>query len=339
MRSRPLRKWALYGLLLLAGLVLPFATGRLATQLMTTYLIFSLVAVGFDLIFGYTGILSLGQFAFFGIGAYSAALGLTRFADAGPVTLPLIFLAAVGLPALVGLVTAYVFFSAKLDELFVLVTIALALVAEKYALSQTALLGGVNGMILPYWVVPTNPTAFFYVVLAIVAVVYAICRWIVAAPFGKVLLAIKESEQRTRYLGYNTTAYKVTIYALAAAISGLSGALYAIARGFVAPTFLGFNLSFDAVVWAAIGGLGTIYGPILGTLAVSWAKFYLSGVLLEFWVLVVGALFIVAVLFFPEGFAGIGRRLGARRTVAAQRRGKDVITNEEGVCDAQVRDQ
>ncbi len=309
----PWGRRVLYALLLVFGLGLPFAAGKLTTGLMSTYLIFSLVAVGVDLTFGFAGILSLGQSAFFGIGAYTVALVLTRVAGENPAALLPAFLLSVCFSAFVALVVSYAFFRAHLDELFVLVTITLALVGEKYALSQTPLLGGVNGMILPYWVVPSNPTVFYYIVLAVVAAIYFACRWITASPFGKVLLAIKESEQRTRYLGYDTTAYKTTIFSFAAAISGLAGALYAVARGFVAPPYLSFSLSFDAVVWAAIGGLGTIYGPVLGTLVVSWAKFYLSGMLLEFWILVVGVLFIGSVLFLPEGFAGIGRRWGTRK--------------------------
>ncbi len=315
-KSRSYGRWVALGGGLVVCLVLPLITGRLVTELLSTYLIFSLVAVSLDLIWGYAGILSIGQFAFFGIGAYSAALLTKYFAEAGPACYPLVFMAATGLPALIGLALAYVFFSARLDELFVLVTIAFTIIAEKVAVNQTELLGGLNGIILPYWVVPMNKAVFFYVLAAVMVAVYALAHRVVASPFGKVLRAIKDSEKRTQYLGYNTTMYKVMIYGLAAAVSGLAGGLYAILSGFVSPPLLGFGLSFDAVVWAALGGLGTLYGPILGTLIVSWAKFYLSGALLDYWLLVVGFLFIIVVIFFPEGFAGMARALGGRGRAA-----------------------
>lgn len=312
LRKKGLRRWAVYGAGGLVCLALPLVTGRLVTELLSTYLTFALVALSLDLIWGYTGILSIGQFAFFGIGAYAAALITKHFAETGPACYPLVFLAAIGLPALLGLALAYVFFSVKLDELFVLVTIALAIIAEKMAVNQTELLGGLNGIILPYWVVPMNKALFFYLLVAVIFLIYVLCRLVVGSPFGKVLLAIKDSDKRTQYLGYDTKAYKVAVYGLAAAIAGLGGGLYAVLSGFVSPPLLGFGLSFDAVVWAALGGLGTLYGPILGTLIVSWAKFYLSGVLLDYWLLVVGFLFIVVVIFFPGGFAGMARSLKER---------------------------
>lgn len=309
-------RWVIMGAGALVCLALPFITGRLVTELLTTYLIFSLVALSLDLIWGYTGILSIGQFAFFGAGAYAAALVVRGLADMGTASYPLAFLAAVGIPGILGLVVALIFFSVNLDELFVLVTIALAIISEKIVINQTELLGGLNGLILPYWVVPMNKAALFYLVVGVVVLVYLLCRTVVESPFGKVLRAIKDSEKRTQYLGYNTRLYKVSVYGLAAAIAGLGGFLYAILSGFVAPPLLGFALSFDSVVWAAIGGLGTLYGPVAGTLLVSWAKFYLSGVLLEYWLLAVGFLFIVAVIYFPEGFAGVTRGLSVRLGLA-----------------------
>jgi len=291
---------------------LPFVAGRLVTELLSTYLIFSLVALSLDLIWGYAGVLSIGQFVFFGIGAYSAAMITTRLTSAGAWSLPMGYAAAVALPALLALGLAYVFFTVKLDELFVLVTIAVAIIAEKVAVSQTELLGGLNGIILPNWVVPLNKAVFFYALVAVIVGVYSLSRFVVNSPFGRVLLGIRDSEKRTQHLGYDTRAYKAAVYTLAAAIAGLAGGLYANLNGFVSPSLLGFSMSFDAVVWAALGGLGTLYGPILGTLLVSWAKFYLSGVLLDYWILVVGLLFIITVIFFPEGFAGMFRNLRIR---------------------------
>jgi len=317
-------RWVVPALALAAALVLPLLVGSLATELLSTYLTFSLVALSLDLIWGYTGILSIGQFAFFGLGAYTVALVTTHLSTPGVPVLGLGYVLAIIVSAAIGCALALIFFSAKLDELFVLVTIAVAIILEKVATSETELLGGLNGIILPYWVVPTNKTLFFYVLVIVIAVVYLLCRKVVGSPFGKVLLGIRDSEKRAQYLGYDTRAFKVIVYTGAAAIAGLGGALYANLGGFVSPPILGFAISFDAVVWTAIGGLGTLWGPIAGTLIVSWAKFYLSGVLLHYWILVVGLLFMVVVIFFPEGFAGMSRTLRACRR-------RDPRTLKEGV--------
>lgn len=305
-----LKTWLLFITIVLLA-VFPLAGGKFGTHLLTTYLIFSLTALSLDLIWGYTGILSIGHFAFFGIGAYSTALILTHV-DAGLLSLALGALTGIVLSFLFGFVVAFVFFSLKLGELFVLVTISLAIIFEKIAVNQTNTLGGINGITLPYWVVPENKPLFYYLVLAIVAISYLLLRQVVSSPFGKVLLAIKDSETRAEYLGYEPRMFKTVVFALSAAVAALGGVLYAIYTGFVSPPLLGFTMSFDAVIWTALGGLGTLLGPIVGTFAVGFAQFYISGILLDYWILVIGLLFIIVVLFFPGGLARLGQVLLTR---------------------------
>jgi branched-chain amino acid transport system permease protein len=296
---------AALGLLALA----PLALSPLRVELLATFLTFGLVALSLDLIWGFAGILSMGQFAFFGIGAYGVALVSNELVDLGRLALLLGVLAGMAAAVLLAVLLAYAFFSTRLGELFVLVTIALAIILERVVVNQTELLGGINGILLPYWAVPTNVDLYYILVLAVVAVVFTATALVVRSPVGRVLRAIKGSEQRAQFLGYDTKWYKVGAFGAAAGIAALGGGLYAILTGFVFPGLVGFEYSFDAVVWTVFGGIGTLYGPILGTLVVNFAKFYASDVLLDYWLLVVGFLFIAIVVFFPDGLVGIGRAL------------------------------
>src|SRR4029453_5291308 len=173
---------------------------------------------------------------------------------------------------LVGTLLAAIFFALRLRELFVLVTIAFAVVAEKLAVGETDFLGGINGISMPYWVVPEDMTGYFRIVVVTVAATLAGCYGLSRLPFGRVLLAIRDSEPRAEALGYRTGAIKVVVFGLGSAIAGLGGGLYAILTGFVSPSLLGFEPSFDAVVWMMFGGIGTLWGPILGVLALNFVK-------------------------------------------------------------------
>jgi branched-chain amino acid transport system permease protein len=306
--------------------VAPAVLGEFQIELLATYLIFSLVAIGLDLIWGYTGIISIGQFAFFGMGGYCMAL-ITTHVDVAPVAVGIA--AAIVLTALSAAALAFLFFSIGLDDLFVLVTIAVSVILTTLATTQTKLLGGNNGLSVPDAFVPFDIPAFYLVVVAVVMLVYIGSAALVSSRVGTVLRAIRESEERVAYLGYNTKAYKVGVFALSAGMTGLAGALYALLKGFVTPDQLGFGLSFDAIVWVVVGGLGTLWGPVVGTLLVNFAEFYFSEALVSAWLLVVGVLFILAVTFFPDGLAGALKR--GLSHVAWRRRGlKPIPVPEEG---------
>ena len=315
-----MKRGGLYALIGAISILLPLLTGKFSTHLLTTYLIYSLVALSLDVMWGYTGILSIGHFAFFGVGAYAASLILTRV-PAGVPGLALAALGGVGLATVFAFVVAMIFFTLRLGDLFVLVTISLAIVLEKIAVDQTQLLGGINGITLPYWVVPENKILFFYLMVGVVLVLYLLLRRVVDSPFGKVLAAIKDQERRAQYLGYDTRTFKAVVFAMSAGVAGLAGVLHAVYTGFVSPPLFGFSLSFDAVIWTAIGGLGTLFGPIVGTFVVGLAQFYISGLLLDYWILVIGLLFIIVVIFLPRGLTGIGMavagRIGLRQPVPA----------------------
>jgi len=288
--------------------LIPQLLGTFHLELLSTYLLFALVALGLGLVWGYCGVLSIGHFLFFGAGAYVVALATTHLGGLSVGYLPLLVLGALLLAGLLGFLISYISFSLNLGELFVLVTISLAIVGEKVAMDQVKLFGGINGIILPYWVVPSDMRGFFQITVVVVTLVCLLLWLLTQSPFGKTMLAIKDTERRVQFLGYNTNLVKAIAFAISAAIAGLGGGLYAILTGFVSPTLLGFIHSFDAVVWVVVGGLGTVLGPLVGTIVVNIAKFYLSGFLLKYWILAIGLFFVLIVLFIPQGITGMALR-------------------------------
>jgi len=284
--------------------VLPLVLGRFHTELLGTYLTYSFVALGLGVSFGYCGVISLGQFAFFGVGAYTVALLVTRVAGFGLEHVPLLVLTGTILAGLFGFLVAYVSFFLKIGSLFVLVTITVGILLQKFTIAQLDLLGGINGITLPRWIVPGPGGGFLRILIGILAVTFLVLWLAVRAPFGKVMAGIRDAEGRVESLGYNTILIKSFTFGLSAAAAGLGGALYAMLTGFVSPSVFGFVQSFNAVIWVVVGGLGTLVGPLLGTVLVNFAQFYLSAWLLNYWTLAVGLLFIVAVLFFPRGLVG-----------------------------------
>ena len=312
LRLRPGPASVVAGIGLIAALLAPLGLGNLRIELLTTFLAFGLVALSLDLIWGFAGILSMGQFAFFGMGAYAVALVSNELVSLG--RLSLVIGIAVGITAamLLGFALSYAFFSTQLGELFVLVTIALTIIMERVVVNQTEHLGGINGILLPYWAVPTNLTLYYFVVLTVVLTVFVGITLVLRSPIGRVLSAIKVSEERAQFLGYYTKWYKIGAFSVAAGIAALGGGLYAILTGFVFPGLVGFEYSFDALVWVVFGGVGTLYGALLGTLTVNFARFYASDILIEYWLLVMGSLFIAIVVFFPDGMVGIGRAVARK---------------------------
>jgi ABC-type branched-subunit amino acid transport system permease subunit len=294
----------------LAIALLPITLSRFHQELVGTYLTYSFVALGLGVTFGYCGILSLAQFAFFGIGAYAVALLTTRVVGFGPEHVPLLVLAATALAGAFGFLVAYVSFSLRIGSLFVLVTITVGILLQKFTSAQLDLLGGINGIALPRWIVPGPGGGFLQILIVLLAAVFFVLWLAVRAPFGKVMAGVRDAEGRVESLGYNTTLVKSITFGLSAAAAGLGGALYAVLTGFVTPSVFGFVQSFNAVIWVVVGGVGTLVGPLVGTILVNFAQFYLSSWLLNYWTLVVGFLFVVVVLFFPRGVVGTITRTG-----------------------------
>lgn len=314
-------KFAIIIFLLLA--LIPVTIGGYTTYILPQYMCFGILAMSLALLWGFSGILSFGQAGFFAIGGYLMGLVLSGQIPFGG------FVTALLLAALLGYVVAallgYFLFSAGVrDAYFVLVTLALSIVVEQIAVSQSQLTGGWNGMFIMrpevdlalvklnlYGDVPA-----FYTVLAIVALVYLLLHLYTRSRFGKVLVGIRENEARLMSLGINTSWRKTAVFGLSGAVAAFAGALYAMHSGFVSPSLGGVLFSTEVVVWVAIAGRTSLLGALLGGIAVSWLSNILSALTPTYWQLFIGLLFIVTIAFFRDGVAGainhLSRKIRAR---------------------------
>lgn len=306
-------------------------------QLLGKFLSFALVAIAIDLVWGYTGMLSLGHGVFFGLGAYALGMYLkleasgTRVPDfmfwSGVFQLPALWkpfrslgvaaFTAVALPAAIGFGLGYLVFRNRVrGPYFAIITQALALITSTLFVSQQAYTGGTNG-ITNFSTLLGRPLAdpamqrLFYLITAaavLLAVIFG--RWLVATPYGRLLVAVRESENRVRFSGYNAAWIKAGILGISAALSGLAGALYLPQVGIVSPALLGVVPSIEMVVWVAVGGRATVYGAAAGAVLVNFCKTLLSEAFPSGWLYLYGALFVGTVSLFPKGIAGVASGLG-----------------------------
>ncbi len=321
-------------------------------NLLGKFLALAIVALGIDFIWGYTGILSLGQGVFFGLGGYCMAMYLLlKVGTAGHyesnlpdfmvwngltelpwfwkpmyhawVAIPCI----VFVPALCALGLGYLTFKSGVGGVyFSIVTQALALVLSITLIGQQPYTGGTNGLndfrsIFGFPLRgPDLPTTqlFLYIVTVLVLVgAYFLCRWIIRSKLGRVLMAIRDDEKRARFSGYDTANFKIFAFGLAAALAGVGGALFVPQAEIISPSNVGIVPSIEMVLWVAVGGRGTLVGAVLGALLVNAAKSGLSESFPGIWLYFLGALFMGVVVFFPKGCVGF---LGQFRSPGRQRK-------------------
>lgn len=355
------RRWTLV-LLFLAALFIPaFALegDPYYLPLVTRYMCLALFALSVDLVWGYTGLLSLGQGLFFGMGVYAmgyslklrqAALAAAALTGMPPDLTPgpqmaipdfmsycrlpqvpfwiqplinvwLALALAVVLPtAIASLFGAVAFWRRIKGVYFSLITQALLLAVFTFVDNQQPYTGGRVGMTylarLQLFGTVFDMGKLFLLVTGVLAVVFLFCYWLVGSKFGKLLTAIRDNEYRVMALGYNTAMYKTFVFALAGAIAGLAGALYAATVRTAGPDRFSVVASIEIVIMVAVGGRGTLVGAVLGALLVSTGETLFSDVKLgesdiQIWPIVMGSLFIGVVLFMPEGIVGWCRRLPA----------------------------
>jgi branched-chain amino acid transport system permease protein len=263
-------------------------------------LIFAIFAVGYDIVFGYTGLLSFGHAIFFGIGAYGTGLVLVRL-------VPSLFVAlviAIGVSLAISFIIA--FLSIRIRGIyFVMITLAFCQMFYFIAFKWKGLTGGDNG----FHGVPrttfgpidlNSEITFYFFILAIFCLSVLLAFRIVRSPFGRVLRALKENEDRARSVGYNTTKFKTIAFMISAFFASLAGGLYAVHSNFVPLDTLSINMSGDVVIMTLLGGIGTLYGPILGAMLIVYLKNLLSNWIGN-WNLILGAIFIVSVLTMRQG--------------------------------------
>jgi len=305
--------WALPLVALLALALAPWVLARYQVSILTDLLIFGLFALSLDLILGYTGMVSFGHAAYFGLGAYGSALVLINFAQPVPVAL----LAGALLAGVVALPVAW--FSTRATGIyFAMLTLAFAQLLYTLAYKWRDLTGGSDGLAgVPktelFWGGPSlaAPGAFYFVVATCIVLSFVACRALVRSPFGRALQAIRENERRFTSLGRDPRPFKVVVFVIAAVFAGLAGALFAPFRGFASPEVMFWVMSGQGLMMVITGGIGTLIGPILGAMVFILIEEGLS-TYTEHWMIFSGLVFVLMVIFLPGGLVGALRRLGAR---------------------------
>jgi len=308
-------RWAaVFGLLTTACAVGGWLSGdSFYLRLATEALIFGCLAMAVDLLLGIAGLLSLGQALFFGFGAYLSSLLLR---DAGLGFWPVLGSALAG-GALAGAVGGLIAIRAR-GVYFALITFGMAQIVAKVVYNAPPL-GASDGFIgvpvprVPlvfFTVAADQPFAFFMVVLVLVLAAYVLLAYLLETPFGRNMQALRDNPQRLSFLGVDPFRYKLAVFILAAALSSFAGALYPMLRGFASPELIYFQTSGNAVITVVLGGVGTLIGALVGSVALFGLKSVL-GSYTEHHLLIVGALFILAVVFFPAGLMGARKRTGA----------------------------
>jgi branched-chain amino acid transport system permease protein len=275
-------------------------------------LLFGAIAMSLDLLMGYTGLVSFGHAAFFGLGAYASAILLER----GVVSLWVCLLAAVVVVGLYALVVSY-FSTARRGIYFALLTLIFAEVVYTF-FRYTQTFGGSDGIqgvsapqLAPGLAIDT-PLRNYYLVLVYLGLAYVVCRTLVTSHFGKVLVAIRENEDRARFLGYNVQRYKMAVCMISALLTGLGGALYPGRSAFATPDLMLWTVSGEFIIMVMIGGIGTLAGPIVGGAFFVLLQEKVSSYV-DWYFIVIGLVLVFIVLFMPKGLLGIQGLLVGRR--------------------------
>lgn len=326
-----------YPLLLFALAAAPWYVSSYHLSLLGRFLAFSILALGLVLVWGWGGVLSLGQGVFFGLGGYVLAMHL-KLAALGPGELPdfmewsgldhlpwwwsifhstwLTIAALVLIPALAAGALAWLVFHRRVGGVyFALITQALALAFSTFLISQQPYTGGFNGLtgfnsLFGFSLIdPQFQKWLYWITVGLLAVSFVFARWLLRSNFGKILLAMRDGENRMRFLGYNPVPYKVAAFAIGGALAGIAGALFTLHVGVISPAMIGVVPSIEMVVWVAVGGRTSLLGAVAGTLLVNFGKDWISSAMPDLWLFVIGALFVVVVMLLPNGFSGIGNLL------------------------------
>jgi branched-chain amino acid transport system permease protein len=306
--------WICFSVVMAVLIVAPLVLPEFWRRFLTEVLIWGLLAMSSDLLIGYTGMISFGHSAFFGLGMYGAAAALILFSP------PNLWLAITfGLigSAIVALFVAY--FSTRLRDIyFAITTLIFSQIFYVIIFTWTAVTGGENGLIFtrPHFSIPflvdlrfTSSTMHWFV-LAVVTGSYLILRRVTQSPFGMVLQSIRENEARTRAIGYPVKRYKIASVMLSGLFAGLAGVLYAIQNEFAAPDFVFFITSGDTVIFNVLGGIGTLVGPIVGAGFFQLLRELMARIFGDQFPYLVplGFIFIAMIIFLPQGLLGFARR-------------------------------
>jgi urea transport system permease protein len=331
----PAKLAVISAIVLLVFIVFPFLVGSFQLSLMSKLLLFGTLAVTLDLVWGFTGILSFAHGIFFTLGGYASAyyLKLNLAAENnnyggelpdfmvwnGLETMPwfiaplryfpIAFLAMIGVPALFAYITGSFIFRSKVSGVYItIITLAMSSALTTFFISQQAYTGGTNGITdvskLSIFGAYIPPIGIYFLILAYTAFVVALSWWLTQSNFGLILRSINENENRISFLGYDVAQYKIFIWTLSAALAGIAGGLFVPLNRFISPVYLAVAFGTQVVIWVAIGGRGTIIGPLAAALILGQVQNSAERVTQD-WQLIVGVLLLVVVLFIPNGLMSL----------------------------------
>ena len=326
---------------LLIVVVLPLSLDAFRLNMVGKYLTYAFVAVGLVLCWGYTGILSLGQGIFFGLGGYCMAMflkleassvantkiqstpGIPDFMDWNQIThlpffwvpfksLPFALIAVIAVPSLAAFILSYAMFKRRVGGVyFAIITQAFAAVLTILIVGRQGYTGGINGITdlrtLLGWDIRTDSAKeiLYFVCCGLLLGSMFLGRFVLSSKLGRILVAIRDKEDRVRFSGYDVANVKVFVFCLASAIAAVGGAMFTLQVGFMSPSFVGIVPSIEMVIFCAVGGRQSLVGAVVGTLLVNYAKTSFSESFPELWLFAMGGLFIAVVLAFPRGLAGL----------------------------------
>ncbi|WP_421656433.1 urea ABC transporter permease subunit UrtC [Leptothermofonsia sp. ETS-13] len=319
------------------------------------FLALAIAALGIDLIWGFTGLLSLGHGIFFALGGYALAMYLQLQLPPGQIpefftlygveklpwfwqpfySFPFTLVAVFLIPMLVAAALGYLVFRNRIRGVyFSILTQAALIVFFNFFNGQQKLINGTNGLktdtaTLFGMQVGSSPIiqgAFYALSVLLLVGGYVLCRWLTSGRFGRMLVAIRDDEPRVRFSGYNPTWYKVFVFAISGALAGVAGALYTVQSGIITPKAMDVAFSIEMVIWVALGGRATLIGAIIGALIVNFARTLLSEQFPAFWLFFQGALFLVVVTVLPDGILGWLRREGISWVRSLLGRSKEIET-------------
>lgn len=291
--------------------ILPLFLDEFRLRAFAGFLALAVLAMSLGFAWGYGGILSFGQGAFFGIGAYLVAFALTK-------DLPAIYgwgaaVAALAVSVLIAVALGWFVFNRRVGTFYVAVfTLVLSALAQELVGQFPDVTGGLNGLIISRAIFPADPNADYYLMWLLFAFVLLLLTAIAFTDFGRVLRAVRENAERARFLGYDSSRVKVIVFGIGAAVAALGGLAYSQYVQLASPDLVGFAFSTEVLIWVAIGGRGSLVGAAFGALLVNIGTEELSANLLVYWHLILGLAFIAVVMIFPDGLYSIAGRLTAR---------------------------
>lgn len=329
-------------------LILPLFLDLFRLNLVGKYLTYAFAAVSLVLLWGYGGILSLGQGVFFGLGGYSMAMflkleasdpestkiqstpGIPDFMDWNQITqLPWFWepfnsfgftvVAVLLVPAIFAFIIGYSMFKRRVGGVyFAIITQIIAVILTVLIVGQQGYTGGINGITdlrtLHGWDIRQDSAKYilYFVNAFLLFGVILLCRFILTSKLGRLLLAMKDKEDRVRFSGYDVSNFKIFVFCVSAMISAIGGAMFTLQVGFMSPSFVGIVPSIEMVIFAAVGGRMSLIGAVYGTLLVNYGKTIFSETFPELWLYLMGALFIGVVMYFPNGLAGVWNKHGGK---------------------------